>query len=99
MTHIPRPRPESPTLAQRRTADNVRPHGDCNPARCLVMRAPSTYIHGHRCITCGFKRSTGQVHCHLYETCDRCTSDVDPCDTAQQIAEESAVQPAVWGPR
>jgi len=99
VTLLPRQRQEPPTPAQRRTADNVRPHGACNPARCPVMRTPPVHAHGHRCITCGFNRSTQQTHCHLYETCDRCTSDVDPCDTALQVAEEATVQPVVWGPR
>lgn len=100
MTHLPRPRTELSTLAQRRAADNVRPHGSCRPERCLLMRPPPVYLHGHRCITCGFRwHGTEQTHCHLYETCDRCHDPANPCDTAVQIAEELAAQPVVWGPR
>lgn len=102
MTHLPRPRTELPTLAQRRAADNVRPYAsDCDPSRCLLLRPhPVVFAFGLRCITCGFRwHGTEQTHCHLYEACDRCHDATDPCDTAQQIAEESAVQPVVWGPR
>lgn len=99
MTRLPRQRQELPTLAQRRAADNVRPHGACNPARCPVMRTPPVHAHALHCITCGFKRSTGQTHCHLYETCDRCTDEANPCDTARQVAEEATMQPVVWGLR
>jgi len=87
-------------MAQRRAADNVRPHGSCNPARCLLMRTPPVFTLGHRCITCGYSwHGAAQTHCHLYETCDRCHDASNPCDTAVQIAEELAVQPVTWGPR
>lgn len=101
MTLLPRPRQEPPTLAQRRAADNVRPYaGDCDPARCLLMRPWPVYTHGHRCVTCGFRwHAAEQTHCHLYETCDRCRDEANPCDTAVQIAEELKVQPVTWGPR
>lgn len=65
-----------------------------------MLRTPPAHTHGHRCITCGLRwHATQQTHCHLYEVCDRCLDEANPCDTAQQLAEECAAQPVSWGPR
>ena len=42
---------------------------------------------GSACATCGYPASGpgGVEHCYLYEHCERCTNDTDPCRVTQAI--------------
>lgn len=37
------------------------------------------------CLVCAYRWRGSTTHCHLLETCDRCHSETEPCDTAQQL--------------
>lgn len=74
-----------PSREELRAADNVRPHDGLDPARCTMLQERPAFDKDGNCLVCAYRRWGSTTHCHLLETCDRCHSETEPCDTAQQL--------------
>lgn len=76
-----------PTRDAQRVTDNVQPQGELDPSLCSMNQTRPMFDGNHNCWTCGHKVTGLTTHCHIYETCDRCPSGDDPCDTGRILNE------------
>lgn len=76
-----------PSRDEQRVTDHVRPLGELDPSLCSMNQTRPMFDGNHNCWTCAYTVTGSTTHCHLYETCDRCRSDDNPCDTHRQIRQ------------
>ena len=76
LPHRRRPEPEP------ERDDHVLPAPGMDPAKCGVRRG--MYDRAGNCWVCRYRPLSGE-HCYLYERCDRCLSEDDPCGPAQRV--------------
>lgn len=79
--------PPPPTREEQRAADNVRPLGEVDPTLCPMQQDRPAFDRNSNCWACAYRQTGATTHCHLYETCDRCRDDANPCDTARQLKQ------------